>query len=34
VALPALIFYLVIRIRRQRRARNAAVIDDFIAAGT
>lgn len=30
LALPALICYLVIRIRRQRRARNATVIDDFI----
>jgi hypothetical protein len=32
VALPALIFYLVIRIRRERRARNATVIEDFINA--
>jgi hypothetical protein len=34
VALPPLILYLVIRIRRQRRARNATVIDDFVAAGS
>jgi hypothetical protein len=33
VALPPLILCLVIRIRRQRRARNATVIDDFVAAG-
>jgi hypothetical protein len=32
LALPALILYLVIRIRRERRARNATVIDDFIGA--
>lgn len=32
IALPALIFYLVIRVRRERRARNATVIDDFIGA--
>jgi hypothetical protein len=32
LALPALIFYLVIRVRRERRARNATVIDDFIGA--
>jgi hypothetical protein len=34
LALPALILYLVVRIRRQRRARNATVIDDFVAAGS
>jgi hypothetical protein len=34
IALPALILYLVIRVRRQRRARNATVIDDFIGASS
>jgi hypothetical protein len=32
ITLPALIFYLIIRVRRERRARNATVIDDFIGA--
>jgi hypothetical protein len=34
IALPALILYLVIRVRRQRRARNATVIDDLIGANS
>jgi hypothetical protein len=34
VTLPALVLYLVIRIRRQRRARNATVIEDFIAVSS
>jgi hypothetical protein len=34
LTLPALIFYLVVRIRRQRRARNVTVIDDFITTSS
>jgi hypothetical protein len=34
VALPGLIFYLAIRVRRQRLSRNATLIDDFAAAGS
>jgi hypothetical protein len=34
VTLPALILYLVIRVRRQRQARNATVIEDFIAVSS